>query len=64
MVFDDPNHAYSSEATLWKCQQGLGTVASYIAHSHHLILDTECNEAAQLFQFRWGLWDEVKDEPA
>lgn len=45
-------------------QQGQGTVASYAGCFHCLRADTEWNEAAQLYQFQWGLREKIKDEQA
>lgn len=52
-----------AETTLEGLQLGQGTVASYAVHFCHLTADMEWNEAAQLYQFRWGLW-EIKDKLA
>lgn len=36
----------------------------YVAHFHHLTENTQWNEAAQLYLFRWSWQEETKDELA
>lgn len=37
---------------------------TYATHFCCLTADTEWNDAAQLYLFRWSLWEKIKDELA
>lgn len=39
-------------------------MASYVAYFYCLTADTQGSEAVQLYQFWWGLQEEIKDELA